>query len=198
VEDGQVLVTFSSAAAARYRQIAGRTVGVDCVAIEWADPTGAPISSVRKTARLIVPRRRSRLIARFPGPPAPRQPDYCTVDHVSPRASSSEIAAVPLTPRGAAYLDGKRTVADVLEVLALAEPDQHGVPPSASRLARLSEGHVVPVSASGQAHWTDGRTELSVGESTRFGSVYFYDAHVDTGVVTSNMLAWIGVADSWW
>jgi hypothetical protein len=66
----------------------------------------------------------------------------------------------------------------------------------------LTPGLVIAVAGAGTSsplgragYRTDGRSELYVVKSDRAGEVYSFDAHLDTAIVTSNALDWIGVTD---
>jgi hypothetical protein len=189
---GDVVVTFKPAAAGRYRRIAGRNVQVGCVTIFRTTRSGAATEKVWAGGRLIAPRRRGPLRA-FVGERG-RRPDYCTVQLVRGRA---EIAAVPVSARGAIYLDERRTVDDILGLLLLTQ-GASGNPTSPARMQTLSKGLVVPVSGPEQpppaghvAYWTDGTNEVYLGALTHFGTLFFYQYVISSDVVTTNMLDWL-------
>ena len=189
------VVTFTHAAAARYRRIAGRTVQVGCVAIVRTTHSGALIEYVAASQRMVAPRRRKPMRA-FIGERGGR-PDYCTVQLVRRHAPPTEIAEVPISARGATYLDERRTVQDILGVMLLADSPS-GRPLSAARMQALSGGHVVPVSGPEQppppghaGYWTDGSNDVYVGELTHYGTLFFFDSQINTDIVTTNMLDWL-------
>jgi len=191
---GDVVVTFKRGAAGRYRQIAGRTVKVGCVTLERLTTSGAASEKLWAGGRLNAPRGRSPLREFLGG--GRRRPDYCTVQLVRSHAASVEIAAVPVSARGATYLDERRTVRTVLGLLLLTQGPS-GPPTSPARMETVTKGLVVPVAGPEQrppaghiGYWTDGTNNVYLGALSHNGVLFFYQYEISSDIVTTNMLEW--------
>jgi hypothetical protein len=190
-----VIVTFKHPATARYRRIAGRTVEVGCVAIVRTTRAGALVEDIWAGQRLLAPRRRQPLHA-FVGERGGK-PDYCTVQLLRRHAPRVEIAVVPVSDRGATYLNQRATVRDILNQLLLAG-SAGGRPTSPARMQALTHGHVVPLTAAQQpppmghvGYWTDGHNEIYLAALTHAAKLFFYDYRISDYVVTTNLLDWL-------
>lgn len=195
----EVVVTFTHGAAARYRRIAGGRVQVGCVAIVQTTRTGAITEERWIDRRGIAPHRRESLRASLRG--LGSRPDYCTVKLVHGRAAGAEIAVIPISERGAGYLDERKTVRDIQRLVVLTESPS-GRPTSAARMQAITAHHVAPVSGPEQrpprghaAYWTNGSNEFYLGELSRSGALYFFESQLKTQVVTTNMLDWLSGQD---
>jgi hypothetical protein len=192
---GDVVVTFKRGAAGRYRRIAGRTVEVGCVTIVRTTRSGAASEKVWAGGRLIAPRGRTPL-REFVGERGGR-PDYCVVHLLTGRAPRTPIAAVPVSARGATYLDERTTVRDLLGLLLLTQRPS-GRPTSPASMQTLTKGLVVPVSGPEQppptghvGYWTDGTNEVYLGALSHYGVLFFYQYAINNDVVTTNVLDWL-------
>lgn len=190
-----VVVTFKRAAAGRYRRIAGRTVEVGCMTIVRTTRSGAASEKIWAGGRLVAPRSRAPL-SEFIGERGGR-PDYCVVQLLRGRASKVEIAAVPLSARGATYLDDRSTVRELLGLLLLTQRPS-GSPTSPASMQALTKGLVVPVSGPQQppptghlGYWTDGTNEVYLGALSHYGVLFFYQYAISNDVVTTNVLDWL-------
>jgi hypothetical protein len=192
---GEVELTFTSRAAARYRRIAGRRVDAGCTTILETGPAGDATDETDVGQVLVAPRMRRSFSADIGG----GHFDFCTVKLDESKPSSAvEIASVAVSRHGAIYLSERHTARDVLYALFLVSLHASRTPPSAARIERLSRGYVVPLSgptarppAGRVGYWTDGRAETHVAELTFDGTVFFFDSSLGTGVVTTNLLGWI-------
>lgn len=190
-----VVVTFKRPAAGRYRRIAGRTVEVGCVTIVRTTRSGAASEKVWAGGRLVAPHRRAPL-REFIGERGGK-PDYCVVQLLTGRASKVEIATIPVSARGATYLDDRTTVRELLGILLLTQRPSGG-PTSPASMQTLTRGLVVPVSGPQQppptghlGYWTDGTNEVYLGALSHYGVLFFYQYAISNDVVTTNVLDWL-------
>jgi hypothetical protein len=197
---GDVVITFKRGAAGRYRRIAGHTVEVGCVSLIRTTSSGAATERGFAGGRLIAPRRRAPL-REFVGESG-RRPDYCAVQLLTGRTSRVEIAAVPVSARGATYLDERRTVREIVGLLLLTQRPS-GRPTSPASMQTLTRGLVVPVAGPEQrpplghvGYWTDGTNEVYLGALSHYGVLYFYQYEISSDVVTTNVLDWLSGQDN--
>lgn len=197
---GYVVITFKRDAAGQYRRIAGRTVEVGCVALLRTTASGAASDRVFTGGRLTAPHRRAPL-REFVGETG-RRPDYCAVQLLQGGTSRVEIAAVPVSARGATYLDERRTVGEILDLLLVTQRPS-GLPTSAASMQTLTRGLVVPVSGPEQpppvghvGYWTDGTNEVYLGALSHYGVLYFYQYEISSDTVTTNVLDWLSGQDN--
>lgn len=197
---GNVVITFERGAAGRYRRIAGRTVQVGCVRLIRTTASGAASDRVFTGGRLIAPRHRAPL-REFVGETG-RRPDYCAVQLLQGGTPHVEIAAVPVSARGATYLDERRTVREIVGLLLLTQrPD--GRPTSVASMQTVTRGLVVPVAGPEQrpptghvGYWTDGTNEVYLGALSHYGVLFFYAYEINSDIVTTNVLDWLSGQDN--
>lgn len=197
--NGGVVFTFTHGAAGRYGQIAGRTVEVGCMTLVQTTRSGAATQKIWAGGRLVAPQRRTPLRA-FIGERG-RRPDYCAVQLLRPGASRVEVAVVPVSARGARYLDERTTVRELIGLLLLTQGPS-GRPSTPSSMQAVTHGQVVPVSGPQQrppaghvGYWTDGTNKVYLGALTHFGTLFFYQYEIDSDIVTTNLLDWLNGQD---
>jgi hypothetical protein len=192
----EVVITFAKQAAASYNKIAGHRVDAGCETLDQTGGSGYAIATSGTGEVLVAPRRR-RPFSAFVGPGGF---DFCTVKlHQSKgQGATVEIAAVPVSRRGAIYLNERQTARDVLSVLVLVSLPSDTAPPAATQIQRRTHGQVAPLPgpntrppANLVGYWTDGRAEVYVAELTYDGTLFFFDGKLDTGVDTTNLFGWM-------
>jgi hypothetical protein len=129
------------------------------------------------------------------------KPDYCAVLLVRPRGTPVEVAAVPVSAKGARYLDERTTVRTLLGLLLLTSGPS-GRPTPAGTIQAVTHGEVVPVSGAEQppppglvGYWTDGANQVYLGALTHFGVLLFYQYDISSNIVTTNVLDWLNGQD---
>jgi hypothetical protein len=199
VVGSDAVFTFKPAAAGRYRRIAGHTVEAGCVALVRTTRSGAATEKIWAGRRLLASQRRSPLRV-FIGERGGK-PDYCAVLLIRPRGTPLEVAAVPVSAKGARYLDERTTVRTLLGLLLLTSgPSGHPTP--ASSMQAVTHGEVVPVAGAEQpppaghvGYWTDGANVVYLGALTHSGVLFFYQYDISTNIVTTNVLDWLNGQD---
>lgn len=183
-----VVLRFGVLASRRYAKIAGRRVHLRCVTMV------APGQTHEFGIELKASRRRAAF--RIPG--ARRPVDYCEVELIRPHATDVQIAVVALSPHGSTYIDERSTAAAIIDLYALAAELGHGSAPSAASVVAAAPTATVGLDGPGESppqgklgYWSDGMAHLYVAKRTSAGRVLFFEAHLDTQVVTTNILAFI-------
>jgi hypothetical protein len=181
-ERGVVVVVFTSQAKKLWRRVAGRPVTVECTEIlEDGTFSGSSTERAPKRGRRIWTGDKTRKL------------DYCTVV-LDPRGPRSElIAAIPLTQKGAVYLDKTEKAAVLSSVVSLARrlADKRGLPGFPimdqlvgrwPRLGRLLVSLPDPAStpaAERVGYWTDGAEHIAVAMLSASGRRFFIEFEGD-------------------
>jgi hypothetical protein len=191
---GGVTITFTARAARLYRRVAGRRTVVRCQAVDASGPVLLPLDRAdelfqdKRAARKRRPLRiRHAAGARF---------DVCELSVVRLRGDRRPRTlvslALPLTPTGAAYLEGRRLGERMVAVMIFtANLGKAGAYPATQAVADIVPRLVV-LAAPGDSPppgrvglYSDGARHVTVVALTSAGARLFIDA--DGGVVTSNV-----------
>jgi hypothetical protein len=164
-ERGALVVVFTPKAKKLWRRVAGRRVTVYCTEfLDSGTAEGGGTSRAPKRGR------------RIPTGDLTRGMDYCNVWLERRQGNRRLIAAVPLTRRGAVYLDERERVGELLSMLFLAghladKRDLDGPPTALQLLARWPklEGRLIPLTGPAETpppktvgYWSDGAEHTAV------------------------------------
>lgn len=188
------MFAFSAQAGRIYDTIAGRRIEVGCTILVRTAGTGYAVTTAHSGQSLRAPRRPKSLRV----PVGRGQFDFCTISLPAARnATPVEVVTVPVSKRGATYLDELQTARNVLGVVPLVtvSPPRH--PPSEARLRKLTHGRAIGLSAkhlippaNHVGYWTNGHGTIYVAELTYYGALFFYEEDLDTGLVVTDLLGW--------
>jgi hypothetical protein len=173
-ERGAIVVVFTKPATHLLRRVAGRVVGVYCTEFieDGANSGGAPVRAPKRGRKI----RTGDLT---------RGMDYCRVwleertvrrNGRRVRMGRRLIVSIPLTQRGAVYLDEQERTGDMLRALALAshvaeERGRKGAPTAEELLSAVPPGSKGLVGLAGPAetppagavgYWSDGAEHVAV------------------------------------
>jgi hypothetical protein len=194
-ERGALVVVFTPSAKKLWRRVAGRRVSVLCTEF-------LPDGSAGGGTTMRAPKRGRKIRTGD----LTRGMDYCSVSLEPPRGSprsSQWLVSVPLTQRGAVYLDERQKTSDMMMILVLAGDlaEKWGLAgqPTAEQLLagwpRL-EGHLVPLSSPAETpppktvgYWSDAAQHVAVVTPSSSGRRLFVEYEGD--VLHTNVAGYI-------
>jgi hypothetical protein len=208
-EKGAIVVVFTARAAKLWKRVAGRRVSVDCR--DLPEPDGAPLQFVTGSETILRAPRRGR---RLRTGEASRIWDLCEV-RLKPRRTrrqgirplrSPVLATIPITQRGAVYIDEKKRAQLLQGVLLLAKTKNRRLvrrnfrtaADLDSELSRLPRFDLVPLPSPSSTpppgpvgYYSDGAKHAAAVMLSASGRRLFLEYDADE-VVRTNVLRYLG------
>jgi hypothetical protein len=190
-ERGAIVVVFTPSARKLWRRVAGRRVSVYCTEF-MENGTAAGGSTIR------APKRGRRIRTGD----LTRGLDYCDVS-LDVRSGRRPIAAIPLTQRGAVYVDEREKTSQMTSILLLAghlaeKQSGRGAPSAEQLLARWPKlaRYLVPLGGPAETpppgrvgYWSDGAEHVAVVTLSTSGRRLFIENEGD--VLHTNVAGYI-------